>query len=174
MTLEQFRKTQVRHRAHDEVAGSQICSSSDTIPAMSLTRRQFIWAASASGLTWPVFAAARQRTEGGAFRHGVASGDPQNNGVILWTRLTPSDPSTSRPLNLRWRRIKPVSWAISLARVVKSVCNRGCNCVMVGMKESILVGCRKRQEYPLFLNLVRMGQGMPCPHKTDFYSSCGP
>ncbi|WP_343450722.1 alkaline phosphatase D family protein [Micromonospora oryzae] len=28
---------------------------------------------------------------GGAFRHGVASGDPLPDGVLLWTRLTPTD-----------------------------------------------------------------------------------
>ncbi|WP_028192670.1 alkaline phosphatase D family protein [Salinispora pacifica] len=28
---------------------------------------------------------------GGAFRHGVASGDPLPNGVLLWTRLTPTE-----------------------------------------------------------------------------------
>src|SRR5215510_4692605 len=27
----------------------------------------------------------------GPFRHGVASGDPLPHGVILWTRVTPSD-----------------------------------------------------------------------------------
>jgi len=29
----------------------------------------------------------------GAFRHGIASGDPQSRAVIIWTRLTPDDPS---------------------------------------------------------------------------------
>ncbi|MEV0328007.1 alkaline phosphatase D family protein [Micromonospora echinospora] len=28
---------------------------------------------------------------GGAFRHGVASGDPLPDGILLWTRLTPTD-----------------------------------------------------------------------------------
>ncbi|NJP34010.1 alkaline phosphatase D family protein [Micromonospora thermarum] len=30
---------------------------------------------------------------GGAFRHGVASGDPLPDGVLLWTRLTPTEES---------------------------------------------------------------------------------
>ncbi|WP_320064339.1 alkaline phosphatase D family protein [Micromonospora sp. RTGN7] len=31
------------------------------------------------------------RAAGGAFRHGVASGDPLPDGILLWTRLTPTD-----------------------------------------------------------------------------------
>jgi alkaline phosphatase D len=36
------------------------------------------------------------------FLHGVASGDPTDNGVILWTRVTPSSSSTS-PIQVSWR-----------------------------------------------------------------------
>ncbi|WP_433633170.1 alkaline phosphatase D family protein [Nocardia sp. CA-120079] len=34
------------------------------------------------------------RAEGPVFRHGVASGDPLANGVIIWTRVTVSDDAT--------------------------------------------------------------------------------
>ncbi|MFI7665182.1 alkaline phosphatase D family protein [Nocardia sp. NPDC049526] len=34
------------------------------------------------------------RAEGPVFRHGVASGDPLPNGVIIWTRVTVSDDAT--------------------------------------------------------------------------------
>jgi alkaline phosphatase D len=70
---------------------------------MSLTRRQFLWAASAAGLTWPMAAAARQRTDGTAFRHGVASGDPQADAVILWTRVTPAEGTGTAAVTLTWR-----------------------------------------------------------------------
>ncbi len=36
-----------------------------------------------------------------AFRHGVASGDPLRDGVILWTRVTPEDGDTA-PITLDW------------------------------------------------------------------------
>ena len=68
---------------------------------MSLTRRQFIWGVTASGLAWPVFASAQA---GQLFRHGVASGDPQPDAVILWTRVTPADETSfSSPVDVHWR-----------------------------------------------------------------------
>ncbi|PND38447.1 alkaline phosphatase [Paucibacter aquatile] len=36
------------------------------------------------------------------FTHGVASGDPQNDRVILWTRVRAADSSDLRELTLRW------------------------------------------------------------------------
>ena len=76
---------------------------------MSLTRREFLWGATASGLAWPIAAAGQSRAQSGPglFRHGVASGDPQGDRVILWTRVTPSTGSASagptRPVEVRWR-----------------------------------------------------------------------
>lgn len=35
----------------------------------------------------------------GAFRHGVASGDPTTTGVVIWTRVTPDKPG---PVGLTW------------------------------------------------------------------------
>src|SRR6187549_1608362 len=35
------------------------------------------------------------------FLHGVASGDPLTDRVILWTRVSPSD--TSQPVTVNWR-----------------------------------------------------------------------
>ena len=63
---------------------------------MSLTRRQFLWSAAAStaalGSSWPLVLRA-QTLDGaasGVFRHGVASGDPLADRVILWTRPPPT------------------------------------------------------------------------------------
>jgi len=35
----------------------------------------------------------------GSFRHGVASGDPLQNSVVLWTRITPE---TDGDINVSW------------------------------------------------------------------------
>lgn len=40
---------------------------------------------------------------GGAFLHGVASGDPLADRVIIWTRVTPADPDTADALPVRWQ-----------------------------------------------------------------------
>ncbi|MFE4455231.1 alkaline phosphatase D family protein [Streptomyces sp. NPDC056796] len=56
------------------------------------TRRTVVKAAAATAVAAPVLAAATgARAAGGpAFLHGVASGDPLPDGVLLWTRVTPS------------------------------------------------------------------------------------
>jgi len=46
-------------------------------------------------------AAARAGEAEVAFRHGVASGDPQTDRVILWTRIPPTDPA-SGPVSYTW------------------------------------------------------------------------
>jgi alkaline phosphatase D len=38
----------------------------------------------------------------GPFRHGVASGDPLDDRVILWTRYTPADPATAGTVTVLW------------------------------------------------------------------------
>lgn len=82
---------------------------------MSLTRRQFLWGATASGLVFPVFASAQRGAQ--LFRHGVASGDPQTDRVILWTRVTPAgNIRLARPVELRWR----IAADAAMARIVQS------------------------------------------------------
>jgi len=46
----------------------------------------------------------------GLFSHGIASGDPLATGVILWTRLTPDDP-TGGPINVIWEMAKRSDFA---------------------------------------------------------------
>jgi alkaline phosphatase D len=64
--------------------GGLVSSSS-----MSISRRTFTRSLSAAG-----FAAALGRTaqaqSAGVFRHGIASGDPLINRVMIWTRVTPT------------------------------------------------------------------------------------
>ena len=106
---------------------------------MPLTRRQFIWSAAASvgslgdptGLRWPggpsagadptrLLVLGAQTIGGtpiGSFRHGVASGDPLADRVILWTRVTPADESAStRAIDVRWRIARDPALAQTIAR----------------------------------------------------------
>lgn len=68
---------------------------------MSLSRRVFIGGVLASSACWPFVlraqpASGRRRT----FQHGVASGDPLPDGVLLWTRVTPA---SEREVEVRWQ-----------------------------------------------------------------------
>lgn len=72
-----------------------------------VSRRQFLWASAAASLagltvrTQP--AHAQEPALGGAFQHGIASGDPLADRVILWTRVSPGDTASPGPLNVEWR-----------------------------------------------------------------------
>ena len=68
--------------------------------AMRLTRREFLWGAGASGMAFPLLVRA-QTVDTGRFPHGVASGDPLTDRVILWTRV--AAPAGSRTAEVRWR-----------------------------------------------------------------------
>ncbi|HUQ39737.1 MAG TPA: alkaline phosphatase D family protein [Acidimicrobiales bacterium] len=69
-----------------------------------LTRRRFLQAASASAtavLVGPAIAGRPARAAAGSFLHGVASGDPLPDRVILWTRVTPPV-NAPRSLSVQW------------------------------------------------------------------------
>lgn len=85
---------------------------------MSLTRRQFLWTTAAASLSVRLLAQERAETAaaGPRFQHGVASGDPLGDRVIIWTRVTPRDPSPTTPVTVRWR----VGSDAELRRVVSS------------------------------------------------------
>ena len=83
---------------------------------MSLTRRQFMWRTAAStvgSLAWPKpgesgWSVLRDAQGGNGqaptlFHHGVASGDPLTDRVILWTRLSPGDGGAPNGLDVDWR-----------------------------------------------------------------------
>ncbi|MBH5334381.1 alkaline phosphatase D family protein [Streptomyces pactum] len=58
----------------------------------SLSRRTAVTAVAATAAVLPFatgLSAARAEDAGPAFLHGVASGDPLSDGVLLWTRVTP-------------------------------------------------------------------------------------
>ena len=69
---------------------------------MSLSRRQFLWSAAASTVAWPHLLQAQTSPSAasGLFQHGVASGDPLTDRVMLWTRVTPRG---NIPVDVRWR-----------------------------------------------------------------------
>ena len=75
----------------------------------SLSRRTFLGAAAAgtaSVLATPLLAKA-QTSGQPVFRHGVASGDPLRDRVIIWTRVTPTADATpgsgkGAPVTVRW------------------------------------------------------------------------
>jgi len=51
----------------------------------------------------------------GAFRHGVASGDPLPGAVILWTRVTPEDPAGAGDVMVEWEIASDVAFATLVA-----------------------------------------------------------
>jgi len=74
---------------------------------MALSRRAFLHTTAAAAAAWPLTVRGWQTPPGaqsGLFRHGVASGDPLTDRVILWTRVTPpAGHNDSKPLEVRWR-----------------------------------------------------------------------
>jgi len=93
---------------------------------MSIDRRRFLKRGmaglAATGLT-ATGCAPLGRTQpsglpaGDRFRHGVASGDPLSDRVILWTRVTPSTEEAGQPVRTRW--------AIALDKDFDQVVSRG-------------------------------------------------
>lgn len=73
---------------------------------MPVSRRRFVQGAVTAAAGWPLAVRGWQNTPplSGWFQHGVASGDPSTDRVILWTRVTPRAPGDSaRPIEVRWR-----------------------------------------------------------------------
>jgi alkaline phosphatase D len=67
---------------------------------MPVSRRAFLGGVTATTLGWSLGARAQERGPAPPFRHGVASGDPLADRVILWTRVTPDDPAATP--DVRW------------------------------------------------------------------------
>ncbi|MFJ8359656.1 alkaline phosphatase D family protein [Streptomyces sp. NPDC093984] len=71
--------------------------SSESVNSLSPRRRTVVKAAAATAVLGAPFAAAlpaRAAADTPAFLHGVASGDPLPDGVLLWTRVTPTAEAT--------------------------------------------------------------------------------
>lgn len=62
---------------------------------------------------FPAIVSARHRTD--LFQHGVASGDPLSDAVVIWTRVTPTEDATpgsgrGHPVAVRWEVAKDPSF----------------------------------------------------------------
>ncbi|MBC3991793.1 alkaline phosphatase D family protein [Streptomyces sp. AC563] len=69
----------------------QATETSPASRATGITRRTAVTAAATTAALLPLgLPAAHAADPGPAFAHGVASGDPLPDGVLLWTRVTPS------------------------------------------------------------------------------------
>ena len=67
-----------------------------------MTRRRFLGAAASAAAAWPLVVRA-QGDDSRLFQHGVASGDPLTDRVILWTRVSPPPTrSAIGPIEVRW------------------------------------------------------------------------
>ncbi|HXG89567.1 MAG TPA: PhoD-like phosphatase N-terminal domain-containing protein [Vicinamibacterales bacterium] len=77
----------------------------------SLTRRQFL---NASAMALPLGALARVQPGGGIFRHGVASGDPLRDRVVLWTRVTPAGHEAT--IDVQWMIARDARMSRMVAR----------------------------------------------------------
>ncbi|MFC4782903.1 alkaline phosphatase D family protein [Nocardioides sp. MAHUQ-72] len=76
----------------------------------------------APGVTSTPAAAAAARDGGGAFRHGVASGDPLPTAVVIWTRVTPTPAST--PGSGKGPRVR-VEWEVATDAQFRHVVRSG-------------------------------------------------
>jgi alkaline phosphatase D len=82
---------------------------------MSLSRRDFLYTTAATGALGLIRLHAQSPSEGRRiFLHGVASGDPLSDRVMLWTRVTA--PETSQP---------EVSWELARDTAFKRVVAKG-------------------------------------------------
>src|SRR6185503_15135023 len=85
-----------------------------------ITRRKFIEGAAASAALIPFAVRAEQSAPDPAvrlFQHGVASGDPLTDRVMLWTRVTtPPTRSAIGPVGVTWE----VASDPALTRIVRS------------------------------------------------------
>src|SRR5687767_15911173 len=66
-----------------------------------LSRRDFLASSLALG-AYPLVGRAQNAASNAVFRHGVASGDPLTDRVILWTRVTPATRETGS-IDVEWR-----------------------------------------------------------------------
>jgi alkaline phosphatase D len=85
---------------------------------MSLTRREFLWTTAATAVWLPLsLQIDAQGSPPTLFQHGVASGDPLADRVILWTRVTtPPSRSAVGPVDVTWQLASDPM----LARIVRT------------------------------------------------------
>ncbi|MEU9114420.1 alkaline phosphatase D family protein [Streptomyces sp. NPDC048483] len=92
-----------------------------------ISRRSAVTAVAATAALLPLAGAATAHAEGAPdrrrfFRHGIASGDPLPDGILLWTRVTPTDEAT--PGSGRGPATK-VTWQVARDRDFATVVAHG-------------------------------------------------
>lgn len=75
-----------------------------------LSRRMMLGGTGLAGLAAcapkdAVLLSSKRPQTGGTFAHGIASGDPLANAIILWTRITPENPNDG-PVDVEWEMSK--------------------------------------------------------------------
>ncbi|VAX05609.1 Phosphodiesterase/alkaline phosphatase D [hydrothermal vent metagenome] len=87
---------------------------------MKFTRRRFVQSMGAGLALSPLSLSAspdkRKKSKRSPFEHGVASGDPLHDQVILWTRVTPANPMIN---------IIPVQWRMSSDAEFETIVSEG-------------------------------------------------
>ncbi|MFI2199489.1 alkaline phosphatase D family protein [Streptomyces sp. NPDC020192] len=100
-------------------------SASERLTSLSPRRRTVVKAAAASVVLAGPFAAslpARAADQAPAFLHGVASGDPLPDGILLWTRVTPT------PDAVPGSGVGPdteVSWVVAKDKALTAIVAKG-------------------------------------------------
>jgi len=100
---------------------------------MALDRRRFVTGLGAASTLWACGGRSPQRTLAGApprprFAHGVASGDPLSDRVILWTRITAnvSDGAAVGPKTPLWKEAPvPLTWTVARDPRMEQIVQRG-------------------------------------------------
>jgi phosphodiesterase/alkaline phosphatase D-like protein len=102
-------------KAQTRMAQTRMAQTRMAQTRMALTRRAVFGAGAAAATAAACATPGVSRYSGKAsFSHGVASGDPTQSSVILWTRVTPETPG---PV--------PVSWSVARDPAFKTVVKRG-------------------------------------------------
>lgn len=108
------------------------------------SRRTVVKAAAATAVAAPVLAAASAASasaddQGPAFLHGIASGDPLPDGVLLWTRITPGPeavPGSGKGPDT------PVSWEVAEDKGFARVIARGTTTAKAASDHTVKVDVR--------------------------------
>ncbi|MDQ0796877.1 alkaline phosphatase [Streptomyces sp. B1I3] len=105
------------------------------------SRRTVVKAAAATAVAAPVLAAttSARAADGPAFLHGVASGDPLPDGILLWTRVTPApDAVPGSGLGAD----TPMVWEIAEDKAFSRVAARGTAVARAGSDHTVKVDVR--------------------------------
>ncbi|MGW1022476.1 alkaline phosphatase D family protein [Streptomyces sp. NPDC002577] len=115
-------------------------SSPDSPNSRAPRRRTVVKAAAATAALAPFVAAPQaQAADGPAFLHGVASGDPLPDGVLLWTRVTPvpeAVPGSGEGPDTE------VSWEIAEDKGFTTVVGRGATIAKAGSDHTVKADVR--------------------------------